>query len=70
MTELNVTTDPAKQLDLITKTETQLVKDGFGTILVNHPDIVGYDSTKVTGVEQMALSPSPLHNYWEWKLAG
>jgi peptide/nickel transport system substrate-binding protein len=70
MTELNVTTDPAKQLDLITKTETQLVKDGFGTTLFNHPDIVAYDSTKVTGVEEMALSPSPLHNYWEWKLTG
>jgi len=70
MTELNTTTDPAKQLDLITKTEKQAVDDGFGTILFNHPDIVGFDSTKVTGVQQMGLATSPLFNYWEWKVAG
>jgi len=70
LNELNVTSDPAKQLELITNTETQLVKDGFGAVLFNHPDIVGYDSTKVQNVQEIALSPSPITNYWEWKVTG
>ncbi len=39
-------------------------------MLFNHPDIVGYDSTKVRNVQEIALSPSPITNYWEWKVAG
>src|SRR6185312_12874515 len=70
MNELNVTTDPAKQLELIKQLEAQLVKDGFGTVLFNHPDIVGYDSKRLTGVNAISLSPSPVHNYWEWKVTG
>lgn len=70
MNELNITSDPAKQLTLISETEAQLVKDGFGAVLFNFPDIVGYDSTKVQNVIKIALSPSPITNYWEWKLAG
>ena len=45
--QLNVTTDVPTQNKLLQETEKQLVTDGFGTILYQYPDIVGYDSTKV-----------------------
>ena len=43
MNTLNVTSDASKQAALI-RTREQLVTDGFGTILYQDPDIVGYDS--------------------------
>lgn len=70
MTELNITSDPTKQLPLIESTEKQLVAGGFGTILYQYPDIVGYDSNKVSNVSSIPVSPGVFYNYWEWKLAG
>jgi peptide/nickel transport system substrate-binding protein len=70
MTTLNITSDASKQLPLIISTEKQLVSDAFGTILYQYPDIVGYDSNKVTGVSSVPTSPGVFYNYWEWKLAG
>ncbi|MET3806755.1 peptide/nickel transport system substrate-binding protein [Nakamurella sp. UYEF19] len=70
MNQLNVTTDAATQTKLLTDTETQLVKDGFGTILFQFPDITAFDSTKVTGVGGIALVPGVFSNFWEWKIAG
>lgn len=70
MNELNVTTDTATQTKLLTETEQQLVKDGFGTVLFQFPDIIGYDSTKVTGVAGITVVPGVFFNFWEWKIAG
>ena len=70
MNELNVTTDPAKQVELVTQTETQLVKDGFGTIIFQHPAITGVDTTKVTGVKQLSIVPTYFGNFWDWKTTG
>ncbi len=69
MNTLNVTTDPATQNKLLQETEKQLVADGFGTILYQTPDIVGFDSTKVTGVSTIPVSPGVFWNFFEWKLA-
>jgi len=69
MNTLNVTPDVPTQNKLLEQTEKQLVADGFGTILYQTPDIVGYDSTKVTGVATVPVSPGVFWNYWEWKLA-
>lgn len=70
MTQLNVTTDAATQNKLLQQTDKQLVTDGFGTILYQTPDIVGYDTTKVTNVSTIPVSPGVFWNFWEWKLAG
>jgi peptide/nickel transport system substrate-binding protein len=70
MTELNITSDPTKQNTLIESTEKQLVANAFGTILYQYPDIVGYDSNKVTNVSSIPVSPGVFYNYWEWKLSG
>ena len=69
MNELNVTTDTATQTKLLTQTEQQLVKDGFGTILFQFPDITAFDSTKVTGVGGTTVVPGVFSNFWEWKIA-
>jgi len=69
MNTLNVTPDVPTQDKLLVQTEKQLVTDGFGAILYQTPDIVGYDSNKVTGVSTVPVSPGVFWNYWEWKLA-
>ncbi len=69
MNELNTTTDPAKQQELLQTSEKELVADGFGTVLYQTPDVVGYDSTKVTGVSSIPFVPGVFYNFWEWKAA-
>ncbi len=69
MNQLLITSDAAKQNPLIASTEKQLVTDNFGTILYQYPDIVGFDSSKVTNVSSIPVSPQLFWNFWEWKLA-
>ncbi len=70
MTALNITSDPTTQNTLIESTEKQLVANAFGTILYQYPDIVGYDSNKVSNISSIPVSPGVFYNYWEWKLTG
>jgi peptide/nickel transport system substrate-binding protein len=69
MTAIQSESDPAKQYQDLLTTEKALWSDAFGTLLFQFPDIVGYDSTKVTGVSDAPLSPTFIWNFWEWKLA-
>ena len=58
MNQLNVTTDAAKQTDADHRApRSTWSRTRFGTILYQYPDIVGYDSTKVTDVSTIPLSP-------------
>ena len=61
--------DATKQFQLLLTTEKNLWSDAFGSLLFQFPDIVGYDSSKVTGVSDAPLSPTFIWNFWEWKLA-
>ena len=70
MDELNVTADVTKQNAILLELEKNLVKDNFGTILYQYPDIVGFDSTKVSNVSSIPVTPTVFWNFWEWKLAG
>ena len=70
MTDLNSQPDATKQMADMVTAEKQMWADGFGTLLFQFPDIVGYDSTKVTGVSDAPLSPTFLWNYWDWKAVG
>ncbi len=69
MIELNSEADPAKQMALMVDAEKHLWADGFGTLLFQFPDIVGYNSNKVSGVGDAPLSPTFLWNYWVWQTA-
>ncbi len=70
MQDLNTQKDPDKQFQDMLETEKQLWANGFGTLLYQYPDIVGYNSNTVTGVGDAPLSPTFLWNLWEWKAAG
>jgi peptide/nickel transport system substrate-binding protein len=67
MLDLQSQPDPAKQMKDMQDAEKQLVADGFGTLLYQYPNIIAYDSTKVTGVSNAALSPGFLWDVWSWK---
>lgn len=69
MDDLNSQPDADKQMADMLTAEKALWSDGFGTLLYQYPDIVGYNSTTVTGVGDAPLSPTFLWNYWEWKTA-
>jgi peptide/nickel transport system substrate-binding protein len=64
---LNSEPDPDKQFQLMLNAEKQLWADGFGVLLFQYPDIVAYNSNKVSGVGYAPMSPTFLWNYWEWK---
>lgn len=67
--DLNSQPDPQKQFDDLLTAEKHLWADGFGSVLFQFPDIVGYNSNAVTGVGDAPLSPTFIWNYWEWKAA-
>lgn len=70
MTTLNVTTDTAAQLPLLVDLEKALVEDGFGAVIFQHPNIMAFDSSKVTGVVSIPVSPTLFGNFWEWTPVG
>ncbi|MET0965235.1 MAG: ABC transporter substrate-binding protein [Nakamurella sp.] len=58
--------DDEYQAELI-KIEKQLVDDAFGTVIFQFPNVTSWNSTKVTGVSDIPLSPSVFFNFWEWQ---
>lgn len=57
--------DPAKQEEILGQVERQLLDDGFGLPLFQHPEMTIY-SDRVSGVENTAVSPTMFWNYWDW----
>ena len=47
--------------------EKQLVDDAFGTVIFQFPNVTAWNSTKVTGVSDIPLSPGVFFNFWEWQ---
>ncbi len=64
--ELQVTTDQAKQGELLAKLEKQLVDDAFGVSVYQFPSVTAY-STKLSGVAPITIAPTIFWNFWEWK---
>ncbi len=69
MNTLLVTADQSAQTKILEQTEKALVTDGFGTILYQYPDVVGYDSKKISNISTIPVVPQVFWNYWEWKLS-
>lgn len=65
-TELQATTDPAAQDQLLIDAETVLFDDAFGLPIFQFPQITAYNSTYVDGVSDIAISPTVLFNVWDW----
>lgn len=67
--QLKQSTDPEEQKNLLIEIESQLHADGFGLPIFQHPEITGYNSTYVDGVDSIPLSPTVLYNFWDWTAA-
>lgn len=66
--DLSVTTDPAKQQEILAQIEKVLVDDAYGLSIFQFPGITGI-SNKITGIDPITISPLYFWNIWEWKLA-
>ena len=68
-TQLKSSTDPDEQQELLLGIEQELVKDGFGMTLFQHPGITAFNSTYVTGVTDIPLTPTVFWDIWNWEAA-
>ena len=65
--ELNVTSDAARQDEILIEVEQNLFADAFGLPIFQHPSITAYNSTYVDGVSNIAIAPTVFFNVWDWK---
>jgi peptide/nickel transport system substrate-binding protein len=63
--ELEVTTDQAKQTEIMTEIEKTLIADAYGTTIFQFPGLT-VSSAKVSGVDPTPLSATYFWNFWEW----
>lgn len=68
--ELNATTDPARQDEILVEVESVLFEDAFGLPIFQHPQITAYNSTYVDNVTDIAISPTVFYNVWDWTPVG
>ncbi|WP_342372043.1 ABC transporter family substrate-binding protein [Propioniciclava soli] len=68
LNELNVTTDPDRQNEIVREVEKILVDEAFGITIFQFPEITGI-SNQVTGVSSIPLAPTYFWNFWEWEVA-
>jgi peptide/nickel transport system substrate-binding protein len=68
--EMQTTSDPARQLEILIEVEQLVIGDAFGVPIFQHPGITAYNSTYVSGVSEIPLSPTVFWNVWEWAAAG
>jgi peptide/nickel transport system substrate-binding protein len=67
-TQLVGTTDPAQQLALQTKIDTQMIKDAIGLTIFQFPTATIWNKTRVTGVDPALLAPTMFYGFWKWKV--
>lgn len=63
--QLQVETDPDKQIEILSQVEQILVEQGFGVTIFQFPAVAGYN-TELQGVDPISLSPTIFWNFWEW----
>jgi peptide/nickel transport system substrate-binding protein len=68
--ELQATTDAARQDEILIEVESVLFEDAFGLPIFQHPQITAFNSTYVSGVTSIPISPSVFYNVWEWEATG
>lgn len=67
--ELKVTTDPARQEEILTEVEALLVETGFGLPLFQFPGVTAYNTNYVSNIDPIAISPTIFWNVWDWEAA-
>jgi peptide/nickel transport system substrate-binding protein len=68
--ELQSTTDPVRQDEILVEIESVLFEDAFGLPIFQFPQITAFNTTYVSGVSDIPISPTVLFNVWEWEAAG
>jgi peptide/nickel transport system substrate-binding protein len=66
LTQLESTTDRARQRELLTQVDTLVWADAYGVPLYQFPAITAFRRT-VSGVSPSPLAPGVLWNVWDWK---
>lgn len=66
--QLQVTTDPTKQDDILKQVDKLLVDNAFGLTIFQFPSMTSY-SNKLQGIKPIAITPTIFWNFWEWKLS-
>ena len=56
----------AQTQQLIT-VEKALVDNAFGTTIFQFPQVVGWNTNKVTNVDAIPLAPAVFYNFWDWE---
>ncbi|WP_029291252.1 ABC transporter family substrate-binding protein [Cellulomonas sp. HZM] len=64
--ELQTTTDTAKQEEILSGVETELVKDAFGVTIFQFPGVTAYNPTKIGGVSKLTIAPTIFYGFWNW----
>jgi peptide/nickel transport system substrate-binding protein len=67
--ELKATSDADRQQEILLEIEQNLVTDGFGVPLFQHPGVTAFNSNYVTGINPIPLSPTMFWNVWDWEAA-
>ncbi len=66
-TELKATTDPVRQQEILQAVEAELVAGAFGVPLFQFPGVAAFNSTYVSGISPIPLSPTIFWNVWDWE---
>ena len=66
--ELNGTSDPDRQKEILIEAESYLWEDAFGITLFQHPGLAAYNSNYVEGIDPIALSPTLFWNVYDWTI--
>lgn len=66
LNELDSTSDPSKQRELLIRVDTILWEDAYGVPLYQFPAITAF-SKRVSGISPSPLAPGVLWNLWAWK---
>jgi peptide/nickel transport system substrate-binding protein len=68
--ELQATTDSARQDEILVEVESVLFDDAFGLPIFQFPQITAFNTTYVSGVSDIPISPTVFFNVWEWEAVG
>lgn len=64
--ELQIETDPERQLEIQIEIEQLLWSDGFGVPIYQFPGVVAYNQN-ISNVSAIPISPTIFHGFWDWE---
>jgi peptide/nickel transport system substrate-binding protein len=64
--ELQVTTDEARQGEILGELEAHLVEDAFGVTIFQFPGVTAWNPENIDNISKISISPTIFHGFWEW----